>query len=117
MVTRFAGGCFGSGSLGLWLCLCTGWRDEHLARPAAWLHVSAWFGSRLAGRANRDSHGRYRAHNVSREPVDIRHVAHEPCNEYRHDMRRFVGGNVCRHGKFSDDGGVWHQPRSLTAAV
>ena len=29
------------------------------------------------------------------------------CNERRHDMRRFVGGNVCRHGRFSDVGGVW----------
>ena len=35
------------------------------------------------------------------------------CNEHRHDMRRFVGGNVCRPGRFSDVGDDWHRNRGL----
>jgi hypothetical protein len=41
-----------SGSLGLRLCLCTSWRDEHLPWTLARHDISAWRGSRFAGRAS-----------------------------------------------------------------
>ena len=43
---------YGSGSLGLRLCICTSWRDEHRPRSLTWHDVSARGGPRFAGRAS-----------------------------------------------------------------
>ena len=112
MVITVCGGYFGSGSLGLGLCLCTGWRDEHLPRAAAWLHVSAWLGSRLAGRSNQHSHGRPRARNVGREPADIRHVAHESATSTGTTCGASSAG-MSAGLRFSDVGDVRHRNGGL----
>ena len=101
---RRCGGCSGCGSPGLRFGIRASRRDEHLSWATAWRDVSARLGFGLAGPADQNSDGRYRARNASREPVDLRHLPHEPCNDYRLDMRRFVGGHVCRHRKSFDDG-------------